>query len=324
MIATRASSALFAASPFLVAAALWLAACSSDSTDTSRSRVPVLTDALGDTLRIGKPIERVVSLAPSITELVYALGEEHCLVGVTEYCDYPPEAQSRPRVAGFNAINLEAIVGVRPDLVLASRGNLPEDLAAIRQVHIPVFAFQIESLAALLSGIETLGVIVGAEARADSLRRSWQERIARVEAAAGEAPGEARPRVFFGGISEPIYSVGPGSFVHNLIVIAGGRNIFDDVQSAWPRIDLETLVKRDPDVLFVGYHAKADTASVLARLRAAPGWRSLSAVRKGEVLVLGDEVMRPGPRLIDALEEISRALYPTGGPRQGVPTRSLD
>lgn len=254
-----------------------------------------------------------MSLAPGITEMIYALGEEDRLVGVTEFCDYPPEAASKPRVAGFKMINLEAIIGVRPDLVIASRGNLPEDLAAIRQVRIPVFAFEIESLQALLSGIETLGRLLASEERARQVRSSWQARIDSVRAVAEPVSREKRPRVFFGGTSEPIYSVGPGSFVHDLIVTAGGRNIFDDVASAWPRVDLETLVKRDPDVLLVGY-MDGDTTGLLARLRTLPGWRSLTAVRNGRVSVLGDEVMRPGPRLVDALEEIARALYPGRAP----------
>jgi len=270
----------------------------------------VLVDALGDTLRLDAPPRRLVSLAPSLTEMVYALGEEDRLVGVTEFCDYPPEAATKPRVAGFNVINLELLVAAHPDLVLANRGNSPADLAAIRQVRIPVFAFQIDSLPALLEGIETLGVLLGNRHAADSLRSSWEARMNRVSAAVRAVPPNKRPRAFFGGTQEPIYSVGPGSFVHDLILRAGGRNIFDDMGAAWPRIDLETLVKRDPNVILVGYHEGADTAQVLERLRDAPGWRSLRAVREGRVVVLGDAVMREGPRLIDALEAISHALYP--------------
>lgn len=307
----------------IAAAALAFLACGSETPDRRATHKGgrALVDALGDTVYLERPWQRIVSLAPSVTELVYALGEQDRLVGVTDFCDYPAEAASKPRVAGFNTINLEAIVRARPDLVIASRGNLPEDLAAIRQVHIPVFGFEIESIPALLSGIETLGALLGNEERASRLRSSWQVRIGSVTAAVSRIPWEQRPRVFFGGMSEPVYSVGPGSFVHDLIVAAGGRNTFGDIALPWPRIDLETLVRRDPDVLLIAYMSPSDTAGVLQRLRTAPGWRSLSAVRKGNVAVLGDEVMRPGPRMVEALEKIHRALYPGESPSGGDDTR---
>ncbi len=295
----------------LALAAFFLAGCSRTERAASGGAAPrAYVDALGDTLRVTDPPRRIVSLAPSLTELVFALGAGSRLAGVTDFCDYPPAARTLPRVAGFNVVNLEALVAARADLVLANRGNSPTDLAAIRELGVPVFAFQIDSLPALIEAARTLGGILGVQAEAESLATSWERRIASVQSVADSVPETARPLVFFGGITEPIYTVSRGSFIHDVIQRAGGRNVFADLPTAWPRIDLETLVRRNPDIILVGYHAA--TERDIASLREAPGWRTIKAVREGKVYVLGDAIMREGPRLVNALEEVSRVLHPHG------------
>jgi iron complex transport system substrate-binding protein len=280
----------------------------SERTGVNRADARVFVDVLGDTLALTANPQRIVSLAPSLTELVFAVGASDRLVGVTDFCDYPAAARTKPRVAGFNVLNLESLVAARPDLVLANRGNSPADLEAIREFGIPVFAFQIDSIPALVKAVRTLGEILDAQAQAESTATSWENRIAAVVARAQSVPSANRPRVFFGGLSEPIYSVAHGSFINDVIVRAGGRNVFADMPTAWPRVDLETLVQRNPDVVLVGYHNESTEDA--ARLRTAPGWGRIKAVQEGRVVVLGDAIMREGPRLIDGLEQVSRALYP--------------
>ncbi|HNZ40229.1 MAG TPA: cobalamin-binding protein [Candidatus Latescibacteria bacterium] len=295
----------------LALAAFFLGGCSRAERTASGGAAPrTYVDALGDTLRVTDPPRRIISLAPSLTELVFALGAGSRLAGVTDFCDYPPAARTLPRVAGFNVVNLEALVAARADLVLANRGNSPTDLAAIRELGVPVFAFQIDSLPELARAARTLGGILGVQAEAESLATSWERRIASVQSVGDSVPENARPLVFFGGIAEPIYTVSRGSFIHDVIQRAGGRNVFADLPTAWPRIDLETLVRRNPDIILVGYHAA--TERDIASLREAPGWRTIKAVREGKVYILGDAIMREGPRLVDALEEVSRVLYPRG------------
>lgn len=299
----------------LIAAISLFAGCTKSEQIGSDSAAPRVSadsrrfvDALGDTLKLAEAPRRVVSLAPNLTELVFAVGAGDRLVGVTDFCDYPPAARTKPRVAGFNVLNLESLVAARPDLVLANRGNSPADLSAIRSFGVPVFAFQIDSLPALVTAARTLGEILAVQAQAESTALSWERRIAAVAAISDAVPREKRPRVFFGGLSEPIYSVAPGSFIHDAITRAGGENIFADMPVAWPRVDLETLVKRDPEVVLIGYHGAS--AADATRLRTAPGWGRIAGVRNGRVTVLGDAIMREGPRLLDGLEQISRALYP--------------
>jgi iron complex transport system substrate-binding protein len=121
-------------------------------------------------------------------------------------------------------------------------------------------------------------------------------------------PHDERPVVFFGGTAEPIYSVGPGSFVDDLIRRAGGRNVFRDIGSSWPRVDLETLISRNPDVVLLSFQRMGGADKTRDELRTAPGWRALDAVRAGRVYTIGDEAQRPGPRVIDALEVMHRAI----------------
>jgi iron complex transport system substrate-binding protein len=269
-----------------------------------------MVDALGDTIKLDGYPHRVVSLAPSLTELVFELGQDDKLVGVTQFCDYPAAALEITRVAGFNMVNLEAIVGSQPELIIASRGNAPQDLAALRRMGLPVFTFRVDSLPDLIDAAEILGSLLDAEGAAERVISSWETRIARITKVVESVPMDERPRVFFGGASEPVYSVGPGSYIHDMIQRAGGRNIFGDFASAWPRVDLETLVKRDPEVIVIGFHSGyVDTQTLLAELRASSGWRSLEAVRRERVYSIGDEIMRPGPRLMGAFEQLHSFLY---------------
>jgi len=289
--------------------------------ERERAGATAFVDALGDTLRMAAPPQRIVSLAPNVTELVYLLGAQDRLVGVTNVCDWPPEAKKKPQVTSFNPLNIEAIMAARPDLVLANRGNAAADLATLRDMRAPLFALEMNTLADLPVGIRTLGRLLGVSARGDSVAASWRARMAAVAARTADVPPQRRPVVFFGSTVEPIFSVGPGSFIYDLIERAGGRNAFPDAGSAWPRIDLETLVTRDPDVIIVTGQMTADSARIAASLKTAPGWRSLRAVQGGRVIVPGDAIMREGPRLVDALEFVARALYPDQFP-QGVTARA--
>ena len=289
--------------------ALSFAGCSPETDDAPLPGAIVLVDALGDTVRLAGRPKRVVSLAPSLTEMVYVLGQEDRLVGVTEYCDYPPEAADKPRVSGFSTLSHEAVLAARPDVALSARGNPLEELRTLREMGVPVFAFDMPTLNDLVDGAATLGRVLGCTDIGDSVSASWRERIARVQGQVGKIPYRERPSVFFGGPSEPIYTTGPGGFIHDVIEAAGGRNLFGDLHTPWPRVDLETVVARDPDVILATYHARSDSVDLRERLRSGPGWASMSAVRSDRIIFIGDSIMRDGPRLIDALETLFRGLY---------------
>jgi iron complex transport system substrate-binding protein len=290
------------------------AGCSEVPDDRTPEPTIRMVDALGDTVALpGRP-HRVVSLAPSLTEMVYVLGQQDALIGVTDYCDYPPEALDKPRVSGFNIINHEAVVAKNADLALAVRGNPKSEIRKLRALGVPVFAFEVHALDDLVQAAATMGVLLGCPDAGDSVSASWARRVANVRSKVKDIPDDERLTVFFGGVDEPVYSVGQGSFIHDVIVTAGGHNIFGDIESPWPRVDLETVVARGPDVIVASGMVPSETDNIRSQLMDAPGWRSLAAVKAGRLVVLGDAIMRDGPRLIDALERLAREMYPSRFP----------
>ena len=299
---------------FCLMLALSLVSCSGESnenasTDTTSSMI-CLVDALGDTVRLDRPPERIVSLAPSLTEMAFALGAGSKLVGATDYCNYPPEALNVPRVSGYSTINTETVIASRPDLILAARGNFLEDLQAMRRMGVAVYAFRVDSIPQIIQETRNMGILLGRRQAADSLIAIWQRKLVEIDRVVSSIPSDQRPRVFFGGLEEPIWSAGPGSYIDNLIKRAGGRNALGSDVAAWPRVDLETLVRLNPDILLTSPHHTTTRSEVLARLNASTGWNTLAAVQNGSIIICGDELLRPGPRLVGVLEELARTFHP--------------
>lgn len=274
---------------------------------------PVIDD-LGVAVELKDPPARLASLAPSNTELLFALGLGDKVVGVTDYCNYPPEAQQVQKVAGYSNLNLEQIVAVAPDLVLAARGNDLEGIAALRAAGIPVFSLDIQSVEGLIESIGRLGRLVGAQEVAGRLQQDWRIRMARVRARVDSS--QVRPRVMWGYFGEPVYTAGGGTLIDDLITVAGGVNVGRQAPGAWPPVNLETILSWAPEVLLTA--AMADDQAVekeLARLRGLEGWNQLPAVRQGRVHQLNpDWLTRPGPRALLALEELAGLLHPAAGP----------
>jgi iron complex transport system substrate-binding protein len=253
---------------------------------------------------------RIVSLAPNITETLFALGLEAQIVGVTRYCLYPPEAAFKPRVAGFSDVNLEAVLRARPDLVL-----LPEDkrdnLLRLEMLGLPARSLDLSSPSGLAASIELLGGITGREAEADALLAGLGKSL---EAAAARAEGKAPPRVLFslmrdirgGGLSE-IIAVGDDGFYSALIAAAGGDNVCAG-NGAFPRISREAMIFLDPEVIIDAVQAGENPE------QARRDWASLSfvdAVKNGRVYLLTDPADTiPGPRFGGTLDKLSRAFHP--------------
>jgi iron complex transport system substrate-binding protein len=274
---------------------------------------PVVDD-LGVAVELEHPPSRLVSLAPSNTELLYTLGLGDRMVGVTEYCNYPPEAQAVQRVAGYSDLNLEQIVAAAPDLVLAARGNDLEGIAALRAAGMPVFSLDIRSLEGLIESTGRLGRLTGAREAASRLQEEWRQRVARVRARVDSSG--VRPRVMWGYFGEPVYTAGAGTFIDDLIGVAGGVNVGRQAPGAWPPVNLETILSWAPEVLLSAAMADDQGAEKeLARLRSLEGWNQLPAIRQGRVYQLnGDWLTRPGPRALLALEALADLLHPSPGP----------
>jgi iron complex transport system substrate-binding protein len=271
------------------------AGTAADMTDMLSRRVPVPE----------RPV-RIVSLAPSITETVFVLGQGERLVGVTDYCDYPPEATKKPRVGGISTPSFEAILALRPDLVLAtSESNYAEHVERLTALALPVYVIRPVDFETVLESIERIGAVLGtaeaARARVASMRRE-------ADAIAQAVAGSPRPRVLYVVWPNPLIAPGRGTLITELIRRAGGESVTGGEPLLYPRLSLETVIERRPERIIVGRHSQAPAQELLR------GWdqlTALAAVREGRVSAVdGDLVHRPGPRMIEALRALARALHP--------------
>lgn len=268
-------------------------------------------DARGITISLPAKARRVVSLSPAITEILFAAGAGPAVVGVTTYCNFPAEAQPLPKIGGFspNTVSVEAIVALKPDLVvgeLLAHGQLAAEFerSGVRFAALPQTDFE-----SVFQAIELLGRVAGDGPKAMALVASLRARMDVIKVKTASVPSGKRPVVFWETWDEPLMSVGPKSFTGQIIEAAGGRNCFHDSQADWPVVSFEAVLARDPDfIMAADSHGAALTPERLAR---RPGWSALKAVRSGHVVLLdGDIVSRPGPRLVDALERMAAVLYP--------------
>jgi iron complex transport system substrate-binding protein len=274
--------------------------------------VPVVDD-LGVTVDLPSPPGRIVSLAPSNTEILWALGLGGSVVGVTTLCNHPEAAGQAEKVADYISMDAEKIVALKPDLVVAARGNDLEALKGLADLRIPVFALDLNSVAQVLGAIERLGRLTGAGVRAAALQDSLGQRLDRIAAALAEAA--QRPRVMWAYWGDPVYTAGAGTIIDDVLTLAGGDNLGRRATGRWPQVGLETIVAWAPEVLITTYMTGEPTAATLAaeidRLRAMDGWSALPAVRQGRVHYLdADLLTRPGPRLVQALEQVVALLHP--------------
>ncbi|GAB4566520.1 MAG: ABC transporter substrate-binding protein [Anaerolineae bacterium] len=271
-----------------------------------------VTDALGREVTVQATPQRIVSLAPSNTEILFAVGAGDQVVGVTKYCDYPPEApEGRTIVGGFSAksISVETIVSLQPDLVLAAGAIQQPVIEALEQMQIPVIALDAATFDDVYANIRLVGHLTGHEDQAEQVVAEMQDRVAAVTAAVADIPADQRVSVFWEVWDEPLMTAGPHTFIGQMIELAGGVNIFADVEEDYPQISAEEVVASNPDVILgPDSHGDKMTPEQIAQ---RPGWDGIAAVQAGRVILVdGDIVSRPGPRLADGLEAIARALYP--------------
>lgn len=270
-----------------------------------------VVDDLGREVTIAQEPERVVSLAPSLTEALFAVGAGEKVVGVTTYCDYPEEAQSIERVGGFaaNTISVEKIVALKPGLVLSAGGFQLPVIEALERVNVPVVALDPQSIADVYASIERVGQLTGYPEQGRQIAQEMKSRIEAVAARMADIPEDERVRVYWQIWDEPLMTAGPAAFAGQLVELAGGINIFGELTEQYPQISAEEVVKRNPDVIAgPDTHGDKLTPEVF---RQRPGWSGIRAVQEGRIYLFdGNIVSRTGPRLADALEAVAEALYP--------------
>ena len=266
----------------------------------------LVTDETGRRVNVPDHPQRLVSLAPSITETVYALGLGDRLVGDTDYCDYPAEAKSKPHVGAVLNPSLEKIVALKPDLVLGiAEANRRETADQLDRLGIPLYGLTAHSLDDTLRSIADLGRVLDNEAAAQSLVETLTKRVDAVDR---RVAGQPRPKVLFVTWYRPLITAGPHTFVADVIRRAGGISISDDLTGDWPRLSLEEVLVRDPDIIL--FPSGTALSPGLEEFSHMTGWKNLRAVKNHQMYFVSEAIIHPSPRLVDALEEVARALHP--------------
>ncbi|MGQ9497151.1 MAG: ABC transporter substrate-binding protein [Desulfotomaculales bacterium] len=268
-----------------------------------------VTDDAGRRVTVPSPPERIVSLAPSITEILFALGLEAQVVGVTDVCDYPPAAKQKEKIGSFADPSLEKIVALKPDLVLAADIN-QKVVDRLERLNVPAIVLKPRDVDGVLGNITLVGRATGRERQAADLVRELRARIDAVMSKV-ELFAAARPKVYYEVWYEPLCTAGPGTFIDDVIRLAGGVNVAADAPQPWPQYSLEVLLRKNPDVMLHSYghdNTGHQTAEDIAR---RPGWSGLNFVRHRRIYVIdADLITRPGPRLVKAVEAVAQMLHP--------------
>ena len=265
-----------------------------------------VTDESGRKLTIAARIERFVSLAPNLTEIAFAIGAGDRLVGNTTFCNYPEQAIHVTKVGDTLQPSIERVLTLRPQIVLVSTASQLEAFSLQLNEHqIAVYITDPHDLEGVFHTIKNLGDVLNEPNASSELLKQLRSRVETVEQAVA---GRPRVRVFFQLSGQPLYTAGKTSFVTNLIERAGGQSVTADVNEAWPRLSDEAALASRPEVVIM---LSGESMGASANTNVAPALRNSPAVRNGRVYVIdGDLLTRPGPRLVDGLEQIARALHP--------------
>ena len=299
--AVWATSVLLLCGPKLSAQAAFPA---SSSTPASAHEV---TDEAGRAVRVPLNPQRIVSLAPSVTETVYALGDEAHLVGVTTYCDYPPDAQKKNKVGGVIDPNLEEIAALHPDLVLlAKSANHLDTVRALDSLGIPSYATDAHTVDEIISSTQKLADILNVPAAGKALSDDLRKRLAALQS---ELNGVAPRRVLFIVWMDPLISVSQKTFIADAIRLAGATSLVESAQE-WPQVSLEEVVHLQPEFLVFAESHTGEGKPDFAALAARPGWRNMEAVRQNHFAVVSDAINRPSPRIVSVIEDLAHQLHP--------------
>lgn len=265
-----------------------------------------VTDALDRSVRLRRPVDRVVSLAPNLTEIVYAAGAGSTLVAVTTSDDFPPAVDTLPKVSSL-PVNFEAIASQRPDLVLATdQINAPRDAGTFEALDLPIYFFSFTSLDDVLEAIRTTGRLLGTPTAAADSARALRDRLAALRNRTDALDDRPRVLVLIG--DDTLYAFGRGSYVHTLVEIAGGVSVTASMDAQAPTLSDEYVLQQKPDVIVGAFGANYDPQRLLDL---HPTWDVVPAVRDGRVYSLPPSLLlRPGPRLVHGATHMAEILHP--------------
>ena len=279
--------------------------CGESSSDDAPGTV---TDDLGRSVSLSRPVDRVVSLAPNLTEIVHAAGAGSSLVAITSSGDHPPPVDTLPNVSAL-PVDFEAVTAQEPDLVLATdQVNAPNDAGTFEALDIPIYFFSFKTVDDIIEGIRTTGRLLGTEAAAADSAAALQREIEALRARTDPLPREQRPRVLVLVGDDTLYSFGEGSYMHTLVELAGGRSITADIDTQAPTLSEEYVLTEKPDVI-VGLWGPEYDSSRLLDLH--PAWDVVPALRNDRVYSFPSALFaRPAPRILQGARRLARRLHP--------------
>ncbi len=264
----------------------------------------IVTDEVGRRVELPDHPHRIICLVPSVTDTVFALGAGADVVAVSDFTKYPVEALKKPSVGSTTRPSIETILSLHPDLVLGIQTGGPgESTAAIERLGIPIYLVGPHGLDGILRSVTSLGDALNRKAEAASLVTKLEGRISAVRTRTQTLP---RPAVFMPVWYDPIITIGKHAFITEIIEVAGGRSITDDLTPDWPHLSLEALIARAPEALLLVRGGR----TTLEVLKDRPGWNSIPAIRERRVFYVDNRIDFPSPVAIDALEDMSRQFHP--------------
>ncbi len=267
----------------------------------------LVTDEVGRRVSIPSDVRRIVSLAPNLTETLYALGVQDRLAGDTNYCDVPPEAKTKPHVGAPLSPSIEAIVALRPDLVLATTAiNRPETVEALAHVGVPVYTTNPHTVRGMVESFGRLADLIGAPRQGADLVAKLDARLEALHAHLADLPPI---HVLFVVWLEPLISIGQNTFIADALRWAGAESVVLSHQN-WPQLNFEEVVRLDPDYIVVASSHEGEGERTLEDLRGRAAWKDLPAVQQGHVAIISEEIDRPAPELIEAIEQLAKQLHP--------------
>jgi iron complex transport system substrate-binding protein len=274
-----------------------------------RRETVTFTDFADRQVKIPKTVKRIVSMAPNVTEMLFAIGLDNEIVGVTEFCNYPEAAKSKPKIGGYYNPNIEVILSLKPDLIVATPdGYSKERVDKLDQSGIPVFIVNPLKIDDATESMLVLGKITGKEAYSKLVVDGLKARIKVVKDKVAQVPAQKRPKVFYEIGQNPLVTVGPNNFVDDLITAAGGINIASDAPNSWPIYSVEAIITKNPDIILTAPSTMTASDKMIADEWSK--YRTISAVMNKRIYAIDPDVLlRSGPRVADGLEKLYTIFY---------------
>jgi len=268
-----------------------------------------VTDDLGRSITIKGIPQRIISLSPSNTEIVYALGLEDKLVGVTTYDNYPAAAQDKPKVSEYSNVDMEKVLSAKPDLILASTIHKNDVIPAFEKLGIAVLTLEAETVDGTIRDIELLGQLCGKSREAETLVARLKDRIQTITDKTSQLTTSQKPRVFFLTWHDPLWTAGSATVIDELMAKAGGVNIAADL-NGHSQIDLESVIERNPQIIFV-MSSMGDQDTSYNYIKGEPRFQATEALKNNQVYKVNSDIFgRTTPRLVDGLETMAKLIHP--------------